>query len=75
MKFRRMVVVIMLAAALAIVPFIFARATHAQDQGGDQGAILSKLDQVLSNQKAIMDQIESLREELNIVKIRVTQAQ
>ena len=33
------------------------------------------LDEVISGQKAILDGMESLKREMNIVKIRVTQAQ
>ena len=35
----------------------------------------SKLDQILSNQRSLMEQMDSLKQELNIIKIRVTQQQ
>ena len=38
-------------------------------------AILNKLNQVLDNQRSMMQTLSSLREELNVVKIRVTQQQ
>ena len=75
MKFRKAVISIVLALVLVSLPFILGGVTHAQVQGGDQSSILNKLDQILSNQKALMDQMAAVREELNIVKIRVTQAQ
>ena len=34
--------------------------------------ISKKLDDILKNQKAILDGIASIREELNVIKIRVT---
>ena len=38
-------------------------------------ATLAKLDQILNNEKIIMDQVSSMRQELNVIKIRVTQSQ
>ncbi|MDP2912389.1 MAG: hypothetical protein Q8N91_00085 [Candidatus Omnitrophota bacterium] len=55
--------------------FIFAdRMIHAQSPDSDPG-ISGKLDDILKNQKQIMQGIESIRSELNILKIRVTQQQ
>lgn len=45
------------------------------DQTRQLSDISSKLDQILSNQKTIFDEIAQIKEELNIVKIRVTQQQ
>ena len=75
MKLRRVLTGIVLALALLSLPFLMAKVTHAQDQGLDSGAISSKLDQILNNQKALADQVASIRQELNIIKVRVTQAQ
>ena len=44
-------------------------------QGADDQAVLSKLSEILSNQKVIMDDIAAMKEELRIIKIRVTQQQ
>ncbi|MDO8525503.1 MAG: hypothetical protein Q7S07_03340 [Candidatus Omnitrophota bacterium] len=60
---------------IAVIVIISQGLSYAQDQAADQTGVLSKLDQVLNNQKIIMDEISSLRQELNIVKIRVTQSQ
>ncbi len=49
--------------------------THAQAQGADESSVLAKLDEVLNGQKAIMDELASIKEELRIVKVRVTQQQ
>ena len=75
MKFKKVVIGIVLALILVSLPFILAGVTHAQAQGIDQSAIQSKLDQILDNQKLIIDQVATIKAELNIVKIRVTQAQ
>jgi len=37
--------------------------------------VLKRLDQVLADQKAILDGIEALKQEIYIIKIRVTQQQ
>lgn len=76
MKVKKILTGIMLALVLIAAASIFANnRTHAQDQSPDLSAISAKLDQILNNEKAIMDQMAELRQELNIVKIRVTQQQ
>ena len=49
--------------------------THAQDSSGPGADVIAKLDRVLDNQKTILDQLASMKEELNIIKIRITQQQ
>ena len=67
---------IILAAVLIAAISVFVNSkTHAQDQMQDQSGIESKLDQILNNEKIIMDQVSSMRQELNVIKIRVTQSQ
>ena len=75
MKLGRFLIVVVLVCVLLSLPLVLSRITHAQDQAGNNPEILGKLDQILSGQKAIMDQMASMREELNIIKIRVTQQQ
>ena len=76
MKGNKVLISIILALVLIAAASIFVtNRTHAQDQNPDQAAILAKLDQILNNEKALMDQVASLRQELNIIKIRVTQSQ
>ena len=53
---------------------ITGRATHAQGSGTDQ-SIAEKLDAIANTQKAILDDLASIKEELRIIKIRVTQTQ
>ena len=48
---------------------------HAEGQGADDPSVLAKLDEVLSGQKAIMADIAAMKEELRIIKIRITQQQ
>ena len=57
MKLRRVLTGIVLALALLSLPFLMAKVTHAQDQGLDSGAISSKLDQILNNQKALVSDV------------------
>ena len=76
MRGKKILISIILASVLIAGASVFVKSrTHAQDQGIDQGNISAKLDQILNNEKALMDQIASMRQELNIIKIRVTQAQ
>ena len=49
--------------------------THAQGQGAGDSSVLAKLDEVLNGQRAIMEELASLKEELRVIKIRVTQQQ
>jgi len=71
MNFR----VIFAILLIAVISAMSMSAVYAQDQSADQTEVLSKLNQVLTNQKVIMEQIASIKEELNVVKIRVTQSQ
>ena len=76
MKGNRILIGMILALVLIAAASIFVNSrTHAQEQNPDQAAVLAKLDQVLNNEKTIMDQIESMKQEVNIIKIRVTQSQ
>ncbi len=70
---KKALIGVVLALAVVSVPLMLNKAAHAQPQGGDQYSFSSKLDQVLANQKTIMDQLSALKQELAIVKIRVTQ--
>ena len=65
-------ILIVIAAALLTVT---GRPTQAQGSGAADPALIAKLDEILNNQKLIMAELSSLKDELNIVKIRVTQVQ
>ena len=76
MRGKKILTGIMLASVLIAAAAIFVNGRIcAQDQMQDQSSILGKLDQILNNEKALMDQIASIRQELNIIKVRVTQSQ
>ena len=74
MKGKKILIGIMLALVLIGAASIFlSKRTDAQE--ADQSGIMSKLDQILSNEKILVDQITAMRQEINIIKIRVTQSQ
>ena len=52
------------------------RPTQAQSASGPGNEIvLSRLETVLNNQRSIMSDLASIKEELRVIKIRVTQSQ
>lgn len=76
MKVKKILIGITTVAVLTAASIFIISRIHAQEQQApDQSEISAKLDQILNNEKALMDQIASMRQELNIVKIRVTQSQ
>ena len=75
MKFKKVLIGVVLALALVSLPFIITKATHAQGQSNTQDEMSAKLDQILNNQKTILQGIAELKNELYIIKIRVTQQQ
>jgi hypothetical protein len=65
---------------LAVVLWTVFDAGRAQTQAQsapapDSSAVLSKLDTVLDNQKTILAGLAAIKEELRIIKIRITQSQ
>jgi len=70
-----------IAAALAVALILGAgivaleRTAMVRAADGDSAAVSQKLDQVLSNQKTILDTLNSVKSELNVIKIRITQTQ
>jgi len=75
MKFNKVLILAALLFVIMSMRFVPAGTTFAQDQSSNQSEIIAKLDQVLNGQKAVMEQIASMKEEINIIKIRVTQIQ
>jgi len=63
-------VVILVAAAFAVQAVIGAMVTAQDDP-----SITNKLNEILKGQQSIAADIASIKSELNIVKIRVTQTQ
>jgi hypothetical protein len=64
------VVLILIISCISLVGINITQA-----QGSDSADILKKLDDVIAGQKAILDSLASMKEELNIIKIRITQQQ
>ena len=65
-----------LAVVLWTVFYISNKPTQAQGASGpDDDTVISRLENILSNQKAILDGLASIKEELRIIKIRITQQQ
>ncbi len=83
MKNNRFWIIFSIVAIIGVIIFSMNdRAINAQyangaaSSSGNNDAIVSdKLDQVLANQKLILDELSALKEQVNIVKVRVTQAQ
>ncbi|MFH1189678.1 MAG: hypothetical protein V1682_03205 [Candidatus Omnitrophota bacterium] len=50
-------------------------AIDAQSSKSSDSAVLAKLDAVLAAQRSMQEDLASIKEELNIIKIRITQSQ
>lgn len=78
MDSKRLWVLVSVAAIIGIVLFSMndrpISAQGSAPQGGD-AALAEKLEEVLANQRQIMADLAGIKEELDIVKIRVTQSQ
>lgn len=76
MKIKKAISVFIVSiAVIAALLSITGRATQAQGSVASDTAVLAKLNEIVSNQKLIIAGLDSLKAELNIVKIRVTQSQ
>ena len=75
MKLKKVLAGVVLVSFLASLPLLLAGPAHAEDQAVNQTEISNKLDQILASQKAIMNEIAAMKQELSIIKVRVTQAQ
>ena len=76
MRFKKFTVALIIGLVITLSILIFAnRTTRAQESTDSSKEILNKLDSVLNNQKTILQSLASLKEELYVVKIRVTQGQ
>ena len=71
--------VIILAAVLLVSLGMVALGGHIEAQQTDPTAAINdlsaKVDQLIQGQKNILEKIDELKEELRVVKIRVTQLQ
>ena len=75
MNFKKMAAALAVALILGAGIIALERTAMVRAADGDSSAVSQKLDQVLTNQKSIMDALASMKEELNIIKIRITQKQ
>lgn len=72
---KKSVILCLVTAALVSGIILFTDKVIMGADSGSDSVISAKLDEVLSNQKTIMSQMESLKQELSIIKIRITQQQ
>lgn len=63
------------AAVLVAAAFVVQAAMGTMVKAQDDSLILNKLGEILKGQQAIAADIASMKSELNVVKIRVTQIQ
>lgn len=72
MRFNRIVIaVVVIAVAVSCLMVFGSKAIHAQGEMTEPG-ISNKLDAILINQKAILEGIASIKEELKVIQVRVT---
>lgn len=60
---------------MALTTFILFAAAEKPLQAATDAVTSQKLDRILNNQKEIMKDLDSIKDELHTVKIRVTQQQ
>lgn len=76
MKTRKMFTFLIIALVVMSILFVFmARSVKAQGEEVLSQEISKKLDDVINSQKQIMDAIDSMKAELAVIKIRITQQQ
>jgi len=77
---RFMIVSAVFIAVAALLAAVSVRPIRAQDMSSSSSAsgnaeVMAKLDEILKNQKDTLQQLDNVKEELKIIKIRVTQGQ
>ncbi|MCX5677810.1 MAG: hypothetical protein NTY76_01730 [Candidatus Omnitrophica bacterium] len=76
MKIKKTVIVFFISIVVAAAVLgLTGRAIHAQSSDSSDSVVAAKLDKVLVNQKSIMEDLAAMKEELRIIKVRITQAQ
>ena len=76
MKLKKMVTGIVISlVVIAVLLAVTDRPSKAEDQAAGSGNqdVLAKLDEVLKSQQDVMKRLDEIREEMGIVKVRVTQ--
>lgn len=76
MKIRKAVLVVSVSIiVIAALLGMTGLSIHAESSETADSTVLAKLNAVLSNQDSIMDDLAAIKEDLRIIKIRITQAQ
>lgn len=76
MKINRIAVIfVILLIVISSFLVLTNRFIEAQDSTKTDEGMSNKLDEVLKNQKMILEDLASIKEELNIIKVRITQSQ
>ena len=72
---RRSIIMAVIFLVVAAGLFLFEAKRIQAEEETDSAAVSRKLEEVLGNQKTILAELSAIREEVRIIKIRVTQAQ
>jgi hypothetical protein len=72
---RAVVAFVILIVVVAVFLGMTGRVIHAQDSGASDPTVMTKLDAVIGNQKLIMESLVAIKEELGVIKVRVSQNQ
>ncbi len=76
MKIRKAVFVISVSIiVIAALLGMTGLSLNAQSSETADSTVLAKLEAVLGNQKSMMEDLAAIKEELRIIKIRITQSQ
>ena len=76
MKIKRAVLVVSVSIiVIAALLGMTGLSIHAESSETADSAVLVKLETILSNQKSMMEDLAAIKEEIRIIKIRITQSQ
>jgi hypothetical protein len=75
MNFQKIAAMLAIALVLGAGIVVLERTAMVRAADGDSAAVSQKLDQILNNQKGIMDSLSLIKTEINVIKIRITQTQ
>jgi hypothetical protein len=76
MKTKKMLLGLLISlVVIASLLGITEKPTSAQSASGSDAVLSAKIDEILRNQGVILGNLALMKEELNIIKLRITQAQ
>ena len=76
MRVRKIVISSIAAFFVILVLFVFSvKKMQAQESVSSGSGVYAKLQEIADTQKASLGEIRSIKEELSIIKVRVTQQQ